>query len=231
MVMAAKHDKTLASSAPTAGGQDHWDRIYDSKDPTQLSWYEAHPARSLQLVRAAGITPADAIVEVGAGTSLLVDELLAAGFRDLTLLDISAAALRRVRERLGPRAASVKLLHQDVTTFRPAQPYALWHDRAVFHFLVEVSERRRYLEVVRQALRPGGQLILATFGPQGPERCSGLPTRRYDAATLAAEMGGEFALAESSLALHSTPWGAAQQFLHCRFERRGSSKSNPGATT
>jgi SAM-dependent methyltransferase len=229
--MAVKHDKTTTSSAPAgAGDQAHWDHIYDSKDPTEVSWYEAQPTRSLQLIRASGITPAAAIVEVGAGTSLLVDELLAAGFRDLTLLDISAVALRRVRERLGSRAASVNLLHQDVTTFKPAPRYALWHDRAVFHFLVEVSERRRYLEVVRQALRPGGQLIIATFGPQGPERCSGLPIRRYDAATLAAELGGEFTLAESSLALHSTPWGAAQQFLYCRFERRGSSKGNPGAT-
>jgi SAM-dependent methyltransferase len=221
--MAAKYDKTPASTPPvTDGGQGHWDHIYDTKDANQVSWYEVQPARSLQLIRAAGITTADAIVEVGAGTSLLVDELLAAGYRDLTLLDISASALRRVRERLGASALSVKLLHQDVTTFKPPRRYALWHDRAVFHFLIEASERRRYLEVVSAALRPGGQLIIATFGPQGPERCSGLPTRRYDAATLADELGRDFRLAESSLALHTTPWGASQQFLYCRFERCGS---------
>lgn len=201
--------------------QHHWDQVYAIKSVTEVSWYEAHPAKSLELIAAAGVGAADAIIDIGGGAALLVDELIAAGYRDLTVLDISATVLEKLRERLGSRLAAVTLVHQDVTTFQPGRRYALWHDRAVFHFLLERQDRQRYLDVLRRALLPRGQLIISTFGPAGPERCSGLPVVRYDAAALAAELGSAFALVESGLCVHHTPGGASQQFLHCRFASQG----------
>jgi SAM-dependent methyltransferase len=166
------------------------------------------------------VTGTDAIIDVGGGASLLVNELLDAGYGDLTVLDISAEVLQQLRERLGERANSVTLIQQDVTRFQPTRRYALWHDRAVFHFLVQREDRARYVDVLRRTLLPNGHLIISTFGPSGPERCSGLPTVRYDAPALASELGNDFTLVDSSLAVHRTPWGSEQQFLHCRFDRR-----------
>lgn len=201
-------------------GQDHWDAVYGKKRADEVSWYESRPERSLQLIRATGLQDTDPIIDVGGGASHLIDELLAAGYRDLTVLDVSAAVLEKLRSRLGSAASSVKLLHQDVTGFRPARQYALWHDRAVFHFLTQHEDRHRYIEALQRGVRPGGHVLMATFGPDGPERCSGLPVVRYDAPTLGAELGADFALVESFLAVHRTPWNSDQQFLHCRFERR-----------
>jgi SAM-dependent methyltransferase len=184
-----------------------------------VSWYEAHPQRSLDLIRAAGISISAAIIDVGAGASSLVDALLAAGYRDVTVLDISAEALQKVRQRLGANPA-LTLLQQDVTTFQPLRAYGLWHDRAVFHFLVLPEDRARYVDVLRRAVAPGGHVIISTFGPSGPDRCSGLPVARYDAPALAAVLGREFSLADSALSVHRTPWGSEQQFLHCRFDRQ-----------
>ena len=198
--------------------QTHWDQVYTGKAPSELSWHESRPHKSLDLIRASGVGPAEAIIDVGGGTSLLVDALLAAGYRDLTVLDISAAALAQVRARLGPQAP-VQLAQHDVTTFAPPRRYALWHDRAVFHFLVLPEERRRYVEVLGRAVSSAGHAIISTFGPDGPQRCSGLPVARYDAAALAAELGARFRLLDSELSLHRTPWHTQQQFLHCRFER------------
>lgn len=203
----------------THAGQTHWDAVYAKKGTAEVSWYEPRPEKSLELIRSAGIRSTDPIIDVGAGASFLVDELLAAGYGDLTVLDLSVSALDKLRNRLGASASSVTLVHQDVTAFRPARQYALWHDRAVFHFLVQREDRERYVNALRQGVRPGGHVLMATFGPAGPERCSGLPTVRYDAQTLAAELGAEFRLAESSLVAHQTPSDARQQFLYCRFDR------------
>lgn len=203
-----------------ASRQRHWDTVYTSKAATDVSWYEAHPAKSLELIRAAGAAPGDAIIDIGGGASFLVEALMAAGYCDLTVLDVSAAVLQQLRERLGARAAAVKLLQQDITLFVPARRYALWHDRAVFHFLIEPQQRQRYVEVVRQALLPLGQVIISGFGPDGPEKCSGLQVARYDAASLAAQLGAGFALLDSSLSMHRTPGGSEQQFVHCRFQRQ-----------
>jgi len=200
--------------------QAHWDAVYASKAVTSVSWYEPHPRKSLEMIRATGIQPEDPIIDVGGGASYLVDELLAAGYRHLTVLDLSAEVLQKLRERLGQRSASVTLLNQDVTQFQPRQQYALWHDRAVFHFLVQHEDRERYVAALRQAVRPNGHVVIATFGPAGPERCSGLPTMRYDANALAAQLGSDFKLVESSLAVHHTPSNAPQEFLHCRFDRQ-----------
>lgn len=201
-------------------GQDHWDAVYERKRPDEVSWYEARPERSLQLIRSTGVRDTDPIIDVGGGASHLVDELLAAGHRDLTVLDVSAAVLGKLHDRLGSAAQWVTLLHHDVTAFQAAREYALWHDRAVFHFLTRREDRERYVAALRHGVRPGGHAVMATFGPAGPERCSGLPTVRYDAPALAAELGVDFALAESFLAVHRTPWNAEQQFLYCRFDRK-----------
>ena len=142
----------------------------------------------------------------------------------MTVLDISACVLEKLRNHLGSAASSVTLLHQDVTAFRPGKQYALWHDRAVFHFLIHREDRERYVNALRSGVRPGGHVLMATFGPSGPERCSGLPTMRYDAATLTTELGTDFELVGSSLVSHLTPANANQQFLYCRFIRSSATR-------
>lgn len=203
----------------TIATREHWDAVYGSKAVTDVSWYEPHAEKSLELIRSAGTELPEPIIDVGGGASFLVDDLLEAGYRDLTVLDVSATVLDKLRERLGPKAPRVALLHQEVTAFEAQRRYALWHDRAVFHFLIERADRERYVRALDRALRTDGHLVIATFGPSGPERCSGLPTMRYDEAALTAELGPNFKLIESSLSVHRTPWNAPQQFLYCRFVR------------
>jgi SAM-dependent methyltransferase len=210
----------LREAIVTVTKQDHWDAVYGSKAVTGVSWYEPHAKKSLELIQRAGIDLTDPIIDVGGGASFLVDDLLQAGYRDVTVLDISATVLEKLRGRLGSEDPRITLLHQDVTTLEPQRRYALWHDRAVFHFLVERADRERYVHALDRALRPNGHLVIATFGPSGPERCSGLPTLRYDESALATELGSSFRLIESSLSIHQTPWNAAQQFLYCRFVHR-----------
>lgn len=204
----------------TDARQAHWDKVYSDKAATDVSWYEAHPSRSLEMIRATDAAPNDAIIDVGGGASLLVDSLLEDGYRDLTVLDISGEVLGQLKKRLGARGEHVSLIQSDVTKFRPPRQYEVWHDRAVFHFLVNPADRSHYVDVLRRALVPDGHLIMSTFGPAGPERCSGLPTERYDAGRLAAELGTDFALIDASLAVHRTPWGSEQQFLRCWFRYR-----------
>jgi trans-aconitate methyltransferase len=197
--------------------KSHWNSVHASRDPTSVSWYEPRPRKSLELIEAAGLARDAPIIDVGAGASLLVDELLAAGYRDLTVLDVSGEALKKVAARLGARANQVQLIEQDVTTFTAERRYALWHDRAVFHFLTASDDRRKYLEAMRAALSPGAQIVIATFGPDGPPRCSGLEVVRYSAATLAHELGSDFVLMETYAETHATPAGSLQQFVYCRF--------------
>jgi SAM-dependent methyltransferase len=204
----------------TVARHEHWDAVYGNKAFTEVSWYEPHAGKSLELIRSAGVELVDPIVDVGGGASFLVEDLLEAGYRDLTVLDVSATVLDKLRERLAAKAPRVTLLHQDVTAFEAQRRYGLWHDRAVFHFLVERADRERYLRALGRALRADGHLVIATFGPSGPQQCSGLPTMRYDQLALAAELGPDFRLVESSLSVHRTPWNAPQQFLHCRFVRQ-----------
>jgi ubiquinone/menaquinone biosynthesis C-methylase UbiE len=173
----------------------------------------------MAFIRASKLPSTDPIIDVGGGSSLLVDELLRQGYTDLTVLDISGTALQTVRSRLGEHPTGVQLLQADVRSFEPTRRYALRHDRAVFHFLVEAVDRKRYIAALQRGLREDGQVVIATFGPQGSEKCSGLPVRRYDSTTLAGELGNEFALTDSALVLHRTPSGAEQQLLYCRFQR------------
>lgn len=198
----------------------HWDNIYSAKTPNQLGWYQAHPEISLRLIADSGVGKGAALIDIGGGTSLLVDKLVEAGYANVTVLDISAAAIAAAQARLGWRAGEVRWLAQDVTTFAPPEKYALWHDRAVFHFLTEAADRQAYLSTAQAALPSGGQLVIATFAPDGPEKCSNLPVVRYDAESLAKEVGEGFELLESCGETHLTPGGMKQSFSYCRFRRR-----------
>jgi SAM-dependent methyltransferase len=196
----------------------HWEQVYATKDPRQVSWFRPHLERSLELVRRAAPDRRASIVDVGAGASTLVDDLLRLGYANITVLEISQTALDALQARVGEAGATVKWICGDVTeTVLPEASFDVWHDRAVFHFLTEAGQRRAYVEQVKRALKPGGSLIVSTFGPSGPERCSGLATMRYDASSIGSEFGDRFRLVESSLELHETPSGAEQQFLSCWF--------------
>jgi SAM-dependent methyltransferase len=197
----------------SGGSAGHWQRVYETRSPATVSWYEAVPRRSLELIQATGVTLSAPIIDVGGGESRLVDHLLAGGYTDVSVLDIAPAALEQGQARLGPAAAGVKWIASDVTAFQPERRYAVWHDRAGFHFLVTPNERSRYLAVLRAALAPRGHLILATFGPTGPERCSGLPVQRYSQDDLAVLLEPDFRLMRYALEEHVTPMGQRQEFL------------------
>jgi SAM-dependent methyltransferase len=198
----------------------HWDTVYATKAPDAVSWFEETPRISLDLIAATGLAKDAALLDVGGGVSRLADHLVAAGYTDLTVLDLSAEAIARLLARLGP-AAPVRGVVADVTRWRPERLYDLWHDRAVLHFLVEEAGRAAYLETLRAALRPGGHLIVATFAPSGPERCSGLPVRRYGAADLDAFLGDGFRRQDAFETDHRTPSGGVQRFQVARYRRAG----------
>lgn len=201
----------------------HWDTIYRTKPPHQLSWFQAEPRTSLDLIRRAVPDVNAAIIDVGGGASTLVDRLHSAGYRRLTVLDLSPSALETARGRLGPGADDVTWIEADVLTADlPPGHFDLWHDRAVFHFLTAAADRARYVDQVRTALRPGGHVIVATFADDGPTRCSGLPVVRYTPAGLAEEFGVAFRLADSAREEHVTPSGAVQAFTYalCRMESK-----------
>jgi len=199
--------------------QAHWEKVYTTKAEAEVSWFQATPEISLDLMRAAGVTPRSAIVDIGGGASRLVDALVGAGYGDVTVLDISNRALDIARARLGDKAGRVQWLVADVTRWQPERRYDLWHDRATFHFLVNEVDRRAYVENLRRALAAGGHAIIGTFALDGPERCSGLPIVRYDAASLGATLGRDFVLVERRLDAHRTPSGAVQNFQFSLFRR------------
>ena len=194
----------------------HWEHVYAGKSAPERSWYRPHLDISLTLIRRVAPDPSTPILDVGAGESTLVDDLLAAGYTDLSLLDISGRALNHTRARLGSAAAKVTFLAGDLLTARlPKQKYGIWHDRAVFHFLTDPADRAAYVAQAISALRPGGHIILATFAPDGPTRCSGLPVQRHDADSILREFGLRFHIAATTTELHITPSGATQPFLYC----------------
>lgn len=197
----------------------HWEGVYQGKSPLEVSWYQQEPAQSLRLIEASGSGPDTRIIDVGGGASLLVDRLCERGFTRLAVLDISAQALAHARSRLAERAGAVEWFDQDVTQFRPPHAFGLWHDRAVFHFLTERQDRERYVQVLRQALMPRGQLILAAFAIGGPDQCSGLDIVQYDADKLLGELGAGFQLLEQASEDHSTPAGKVQRFAYFRLLR------------
>lgn len=198
----------------------HWNGVYAHKAADSVSWFQPHAEHSLDLIARTGLGRDAAIIDVGGGASTLADDLLAGGHTDLTVLDLSAAALHAAQARLGEAANRVSWIEADITEVElPAQRYDLWHDRAVFHFLTGEAQRAAYVRAVLRAVRPGGHVIVATFGEDGPLACSGLPVIRYSAQTLHAEFGAPFELLEHRRETHHTPAGAMQQFVYCYCRR------------
>ncbi len=199
--------------------KEHWESLYASKKSNKVSWYAPHLEDSLSLVREAS-RQSSHIIDVGGGASTLVDDLLAEGYRYLTVLDISSTAIELTRARLGQRAVEVTFVVADVTNVAlPPAGFELWHDRAVFHFLTEPQDRRAYIVTLTSALALGGHVVLATFAPHGPEKCSGLDVVRYDSAGLQRELGPAFALRTHFQSVHLTPAGREQAFTFASFER------------
>ena len=199
--------------------QAHWQAVYAGKGETGVSWFEAEPAVSLALIELVRTPPEAAVIDVGGGASRLVDRLLARGFADVTVLDLSAAALAAARECLGDAGGRVQWIVADATSWEPPRRYALWHDRAALHFLTDPADRAAYVARLLQALLPGGHAIIGSFAPDGPAKCSGLPVVRYDAESLADVLGPGFALVDSRRHVHPTPWGAEQRFHFGTFRR------------
>jgi SAM-dependent methyltransferase len=201
--------------------QAHWENVYTTKSDKEVSWFQETPAPSLELI-ALTRPPVDAaIIDIGGGASRLVDDLLAREFRRLTVLDLSGAALAAAKERLGESGAEVQWVIADVTKWEPEQTYDLWHDRAAFHFLTDLADQSAYVDRIKRAVKPGGYVIIGTFAPDGPERCSGLPIVRHDADTLAVILGSDFVLIDTRRHDHATPWGAIQHFQFSTFRRAG----------
>ncbi|EIZ81634.1 type 12 methyltransferase [Methylobacterium sp. GXF4] len=190
----------------------HWQRTYTAKGEREVSWFQDSPQPSLDLITQAAASPEAAIVDLGGGASCLADALLERGFQNITVVDLSEAALTAAKARMGEAAGRICWIAADVTTWEPPQTYDVWHDRATFHFLVEEVDRVAYLSRLRRFLKPGGHAVMATFVPDGPERCSGLPVARYDADSLARTLGPAFVPVSAQQHTHTTPWGALQQF-------------------
>lgn len=200
--------------------KDFWEAVHGGAAVDGVSWWQSVPGLSLGLVDQAGVGHDRPVIDVGAGWSTLIDHLVGLGYRDLTAIDLSISALSAVRERLGPAGAGVLLEVADVLEFSPVRRYALWHDRAVYHFLTEPDERADYLTSLDRSLEPGGWVVVATFGPDGPTTCSGLPIVRYTHAELAAQFS-DYELVSTAGEEHLTPWGTSQQFTAVLLRRRG----------
>lgn len=197
-------------------GKSHWENIYKTKDTTQVSWFQQHPELSFQFIEQTGVDKAAQIIDVGGGASTLVDDLLANGYENVTVLDISAAALQVAQQRLGSIASKVTWLEADITQATlPQHFYDLWHDRAVFHFLTNSKDRATYVETVQGSVKAGGHVIVATFGLEGPLSCSGLEVVRYSPDSLHDEFGDDFELINTTEELHQTPFGTEQEFIYC----------------
>jgi SAM-dependent methyltransferase len=200
--------------------QDHWEKVYTAKGENEVSWFQETPAPSLELLALVGAGRSSAVIDIGGGASRLVDCLVSQGYEDVTVLDLSPAALASARSRMGGKASQVTWIAADVTIWEPSRTYDVWHDRAAFHFLTERKDQAAYVDRLRRALRPGGHAIIGTFAPDGPERCSGLVVSRYDANSLAATLGRGFELIDARRHEHVTPWGAAQKFQFSTFRRQ-----------
>lgn len=200
--------------------QAHWQSVYQSKGEAQVSWTQFDPQPSLGLIEKFAKERSASIVDIGGGASRLVDALLARGFAAITVLDLSDAALQSAKARLGEQGASVRWIAADATSWQPPQAFDIWHDRAAFHFLVEENDRAAYIDRLHAGVRAGGHAIIATFAPDGPEKCSGLPVQRYSPESLSKTIGSAFELVEHQGHCHVTPWGAAQSFQFSVLRRR-----------
>jgi len=198
----------------------HWEAIHSAKAPSQLSWYQGHSALSLDFIKRTNVGKSSQIIDVGGGISTLVDDLLAEGYAHLTVLDISSSALQVAQHRLGGLAAQVAWIEADITqVVLPNHAYDVWHDRAVFHFLTQADDRQKYLCALQRSLRPGGHVVVATFGLDGPSKCSGMEVVRYSAESLIGEFGVGFESLHSAKETHVTPSSTEQRFLYCHLRR------------
>lgn len=202
-----------------AGSASHWDRAYDLGD-TSRSWFQDNPDQSLHMLDVAGVTNGDSVLDVGGGASGLVDVLISRGFRDVTVLDISAIGLGTAKARLGADASRVSWLVTDLLSWRPNRSYRVWHDRAVFHFLTTVEVRAKYADTLRAATDAGSVAVFGCFALDGPDSCSGLPVARYDAAGLAEELGPQWTPIAQEREEHRTPGGGTQPFTWVSFRRQ-----------
>lgn len=204
-----------------ADPRHHWEQVYETKSADAVSWFQTRPNTSLAFIADSGIAHDAPLIDAGGGASTLVDYLLDLGHTDVSVLDISSRALAQAKARLGTvRARRVHWLVHDVTRFMPTRHYALWHDRAVFHFLTDDAAKSAYVNTVRRSVAPGGTVIVATFAADGPNQCSGLEVVRYDADTLSKQFGSEFERMASARDMHVTPWGSIQAFTYLRLRRR-----------
>jgi SAM-dependent methyltransferase len=205
--------------------KEHWEQVYKTKTSTEVSWFQNHANQSLELIQSTGVERDANIIDVGGGASTLIDDLIGFGYSTLTVLDLSAAALAASKERLGEAASFVNWLVGDITQVQlPRDIYDVWHDRAVFHFLITREEREAYVRAVLHSVKPGGHVIVATFAEDGPEKCSGLPVMRYSPTGLHAEFGAPFTLLKQKREEHHTPLGTTQNFIYCLC-RKDTSKS------
>jgi len=194
----------------------HWETIHQTKTPSQVSWYQEHSLLSLQFITNTGVDKSGRIIDIGGGISTLVDDLLANGYENVSVLDISAASLHTAQQRLGSQAQKVNWIEADITQAQlPSQFYDVWHDRAVFHFLMNAEDRQKYVETVRHSVKQGCHVIVATFAPDGPQKCSGLEVVRYSEDSLHNEFGDDFEVVDSTRETHHTPFGTDQKFVYC----------------
>ena len=201
-------------------GKEHWERVYNKNRTEELGWYQDYPEMSLKLIAATGVGGHGNIIDVGGGTSKLAGILLDKGYRRLTVLDISGSSIEKAKLQLGEKSKQITWIEADVTQFDFTERFDIWHDRAVFHFLTDPVDRGKYVGVLNQALKPGGHLIISTFGLKGPPRCSGVNVVRYSAETLHYEFGNTFVMIESFDEVHNTPSNVQQNFVYCRFIKK-----------
>ena len=197
----------------------HWEQVYSQRQSTEVSWYQQHPEGSLELIDATGVKQSASIVDIGGGASTLVDFLLKAGYKHLSVLDISPAAIKQAKSRLGSDESKVEWIEQDITEFKTDSCFDVWHDRAVFHFLTDEKDRTSYVKAMLSALNIGAHVIIAAFDANGPKKCSGLKVMHYSPEKMSAVLGGSFQLIETRTENHLTPGGAKQSFVYCHFIR------------
>jgi ubiquinone/menaquinone biosynthesis C-methylase UbiE len=199
--------------------KEHWNSIYSVKKPEEVSWTEEVPETSLQFIHAARLSKDAKIIDVGGGDSKLVDHLLAEGFQNITVLDISEKALERARQRLGEKAENVKWIVADAAHFKPVVQYDFWHDRAAFHFLTDEKDINNYIDSIRQGIKPNGFLVIGTFSEKGPEKCSGLPIKQYTETAMAKRLEKFFKKIKCITVDHLTPFNTIQNFIFCSFKK------------
>ncbi len=197
----------------------HWEEIYKSKNTTEVSWFQASPTTSLQIVKEFNLPQSAKIIDVGGGDSFMVDRLLEMGYRNITVLDISETAINKAKDRLGEKAKTVKWIVDDATGFQPTETYDFWHDRAAFHFLTEKQEISSYVDTIRSSVKPGGYLVLGTFSEQGPTKCSGIEIKQYSENSMKSLLTDFFNKIRCITIVHITPSNTLQNFIFCSFRR------------